>query len=147
MKTKVWLLCGVPGSGKSTWANNQQNGLVISRDNIRFSFLQLNDTYFAKEKLVWKTFVKTIKENIGHYDNIYVDATHLNWVSRRKIINAINYDNIGAIFFTTPFEECLKRNAKREGLRKVPINRMFEAYNKMTHPKNDNFNYIEIKEV
>lgn len=147
METKVWLLCGVPGSGKSTWANNQQNGLVISRDNIRFSFLQSNDTYFAKEKLVWKTFVKTIKENIGHYDNIYVDATHLNWISRRKIINAINYNKIGAIFFTTPFEECLKRNAKREGLRKVPINRMFEAYNKMTHPKNDNFNYIEIKEV
>lgn len=147
MKTKIWLLCGIPGSGKSTWATAQNNGLIVSRDEIRFSLLEPGDTYFAKEKKVWKQFIKTIKDNIGKFDNIYVDATHLNWVSRRKIITALNYTNIGVIVFTTPFEECLKRNAKREGLRKVPIGRMFEAYNKITHPKNDSFNYIEIKEV
>ncbi|MBQ5851012.1 MAG: AAA family ATPase, partial [Lachnospiraceae bacterium] len=51
---KVWLLVGIPGSGKSTWVNKKLNELeagsavVISRDTIRFGLLeQRGGDYFA----------------------------------------------------------------------------------------------------
>ena len=147
MKTKIWLLCGVPGSGKSTWAAAQNNGIIVSRDEIRFSLLQPGDDYFAKEKCVFNQYVQAIKSNIGKVENVYADATHLNWKSRRKIIKALNYDAIGVVVFNTPVETCLKRNAQREGLRQVPVQRILEAERHKTHPITDNFNYIEIKEV
>ena len=41
MKQKnVFLMCGVPGSGKSTWGRAKAqavNGTYISRDEVRFS--------------------------------------------------------------------------------------------------------------
>ena len=42
MKT-IWLLCGTPGSGKSTWAKSQiekNGGIWISRDVIRFEIIE-----------------------------------------------------------------------------------------------------------
>lgn len=38
MKQKVYIMCGIPGSGKSTWISNNldENIKIISRDIIRY---------------------------------------------------------------------------------------------------------------
>lgn len=57
---KIYLLCGIPGSGKSTWAKNHldDNSIWISRDLIRFSMVSEEEEYFSKEKEVFKEFIK-----------------------------------------------------------------------------------------
>ena len=65
MKSKtLWLIAGVPGSGKSTvLANrvNKPNAKIISRDAIRFKLLGDGDAYFKNEDTVWNMYVDAIK--------------------------------------------------------------------------------------
>ena len=58
---KVWILCGIPGSGKSTWIRKQiaeNGGVHCSRDEIRFSLLKDGEDYFAHENEVVKLWFK-----------------------------------------------------------------------------------------
>lgn len=125
---KLTLMCGIPGSGKSTWLKNnilnKENCAIISRDEIRFSLLKERDSYFSKEDKVFEIFVKTIQNNIDSGLDVYIDATHLNKFSRRKILNQLKLNNISieAIYFTTPLNICLERNQKRSGRSFVPDN-------------------------
>ena len=85
----IIMMCGLPGSGKSTYAKEHrgEHDLYISRDLIRFSMLEEGQEYFGKEKLVFDTFVNTINQalNIDSIKNIWVDATHLTPGSRFNI--------------------------------------------------------------
>ena len=140
--TTVYLMTGVPGSGKSTFIREQlkelnavyEKAIHISRDEIRFSLLEENDDYFAKEDLVIKTFIKRISESILKYDVVFIDATHLTESARNKILKEVeNIDLcfVVAINFIVPLEICLERNAKRTGRERVPdevVKKMFKNY-------------------
>ena len=60
-------MVGIPGSGKSTFAQhytedaNNISTVWISRDEVSYSLISGTDEYFAKEKDVFKIFVKKIK--------------------------------------------------------------------------------------
>ena len=69
MTQKIFLMCGIPGSGKSFWiqnqiSNNQTQCCVISRDKIRFSLLKDGEDYFKRENAVFAQFVKEINNSI-----------------------------------------------------------------------------------
>lgn len=124
-------MCGIPGSGKSTWIRNNiwgDDSKIISRDEIRFSLLSDDDEYFSREHLVWKLFVKQINEAIldDNIATIVIDATHLNESSRSKIMeefaeNAKNKDcGIYAITMICPLDLAKERNSHRTGRSHVP---------------------------
>lgn len=129
---KIYIMCGIPGSGKSTWAKAQatNKSKYVSRDVERFKILGDNDAFFSKEKQVFSNFVKEIEDGIENYEEVYVDATHINKPSRAKILRALNkyaeMPNIEiiAVYMDTPFELCLERNKLREGRAKVPYDQM-----------------------
>lgn len=125
MPKTLYLMCGLPGAGKTTWVKEriaQTGGGHISRDAIRFSKLNKDDEYFAKEEEVFKTFIIWIKAALKKHDIVYVDATHLTEKARNKVLNQLNLDNIDIIpvNFMITENECLKRNHNRTGRTRVP---------------------------
>ena len=125
---RLYIMCGIPASGKSTFARklveNNNNICYVSRDEIRFSIIKNNEDYFSHEKEVFKKFVITIAENLKVGHDVIADATHLNHFSRSKLIRAIdqyitNY-TIEYVVLMTPLEICMERNATREGRARVP---------------------------
>lgn len=150
MKQKrLWLLVGAPGSGKSTWAK-QQNGVWISRDTIRFSMLQEGDHYFDREDDVYDAFVTAIQNALDTSNlDVYADASHLNWSSRVKLLNRLNLQNVtvNAVVFTTPLNICFERNDTRTGHANVPHSVIRRMYYSFKHPNTDPFQYGEIKEI
>jgi predicted kinase len=149
---KVWLLCGIPASGKSSWVA-KQNGYCVSRDTVRFSMVNEDEEYFSKEDAVFKEFIRQINESIATNENTYIDATHINERSRNKVLNQLNLKDVDiyAVNFLTSLETCLERNSKREGRTTVPesvIQNMNKSFFPATpHEKYEYKEIIYIKEV
>ena len=138
----LYICCGVPGSGKSTFLNEMADPSekIISRDNIRFSLLKPGEDYFSHEKEVYSTFVKSITDSINNGFNTYADATHLNEYSRYKLFHALK--NRGchplkkvAIYFEVPLNICKERNNNRFGTKTyVPEEDLIKMYGSFVHP-------------
>lgn len=153
MKQKnLFLMCGTPGSGKTTFIKNRLNAehdIHISRDEIRFSLLKDGEDYFAHEDEVVQTFINTVKDSLQNdkIDNIYIDATHLTPKARKNVLDNFDLENvsINIIAFEVPLEECLRRNALRTGLARVPetaVRRMHQSYRTPTN--NEKYKYDSI---
>ena len=146
MKQKSLLvLVGAPGSGKSTWAAKfakEHKAVHVSRDAIRFSMLEDNEDYFAKEDEVFDTFCNYIKESLKCDDFEYViaDATHLNQIGRHKLLSKIDPAadiNLIAVVFDTSVSECVNRNKQRSGRSHVPENILRRMAYSITDPAQD----------
>lgn len=139
--SKLFLMMGAPGAGKSYWAHHhlEPTDKYISRDEIRFSFLNDSDEYFAKENEVFNEFIKQINNSLTIYDRVFADATHLNFASRNKTISKINVpiDEINVVFLDTPLNTCLERNAKRQGRKFVPENVIKNMYKSIRLPEKE----------
>ncbi len=154
MKSKtLWLIAGVPGSGKSTFlANrfNEPNMKIISRDAIRFKLLGDEDTYFKNEDTVWNMYVDAIKDSLQENKHTIIDATHLNERSRNKILNRLNLDgvDINVIYFKVPLNVCIDRNSQRTGRAFVPTDAITKMYASYRYPNfNEKYHYNRIIEV
>ena len=127
--SKMYLMCGCPGAGKSYYIKThlKEGEKIISRDEIRFSMLKEEDEYFSKEKEVYNEFIKQINAAIADNKDFYVDQTSLNAAARNKLFNKLikKPDKIIGIYFTTPIDIILQRNAQRNGRALVPENVVF----------------------
>jgi predicted kinase len=152
---ELHLLVGCPGSGKSYFVN-QQEGMKISRDQIRFAMLKPNDDYFAKERQVFETFVFEVNTALNSGENVVVwaDATHNKIQGRKDLLKNLNIPKNTKLVvenFTTPLNTCLFRNNLREGRAKVPnevIRRFHFSKEEPTVEEFEQYGFkkIEIKE-
>lgn len=150
----LWIMCGIPASGKSykskELVQKWEDCKYVSRDKIRFALITDEDEYFNKEKEVWRQYVAEIQDGIFNHLNTIADATHLNWASRSKLLNALRgLDKVAVncYYFPTSLETCLKRNALREGRTKVPEQVMHNMYKSFTNPTFDPYEYHIIGEM
>lgn len=151
-------MVGIAGAGKSSWLEKNfvpDRDYIISRDAIRYSLLEKDDEYFAKENEVFKTFVKYIQESIDDPnvpENIYCDATHITEGSRNKLLDALdltNVKNISCIVVRPSLEDTLERNEKRTGRAYVPRSVIRRMYWQFERPEYDtkypkDVRYVEV---
>ena len=156
MKT-LFLMCGVSGSGKSTWVQKQIEAcgepcLWVSRDAIRYALVKEDEEYFSRETEVFEAFAKKInmglQTDIDTVKYIFADATHLNEASRNKLLDKLDLENIKicAVSFNIPVETCLEQNEKRKGTRGyVPRRVIRDMARKYQAPhNNEKYHYSQI---
>ena len=141
----LYLMVGPPGAGKSFFIKNyykQNNCVIVSRDEIRFSLLRDGEDYFAHEKQVYNIFVNNIQQALDKNKDVYADATHINGISRYKLLSRLNLKGVDIIPIVVkpPLEECLSNNRLRHGLCRTPDNVVYNMYKSYTDPKNDEGN-------
>ena len=140
-------MVGIPASGKSTYLDKYRDkNIVISRDKIRLSLLKEGDDYFSNEKEVFNEFVKQIQEALDTVPqgiDVYADATHINYLSRRKLLSRLRLKNVDVkcIYIKTPIEVALERNKKREGLERTPDNVILNFGLLLEPPTLEEYNY------
>ena len=153
---QIYVMCGVPGCGKSTWARKHAipgHSAIISRDRIRFDMLSPNDDYFKYEDEVLEQFYKQINMAIESpwVDEIYIDATHLTEKARNQLLDNIDVfaaTELVMVWFNVSLETCLERNAQRTGRALVPEKAIRNMYKSFQQPIYDEkYEYNNIIEV
>lgn len=120
--SKLIMLCGLPGSGKSIFAKNiqqRENAIIHSSDNLREElFGDINEC--SRNDELFKELHRRIKQNLENGNTIIYDATNTSHKKRKAFLESLR--NIECYkecyIIATPYEQCLIQNNQRE--RKVP---------------------------
>lgn len=154
----IYVLVGLPGSGKSTWVQNNSHELgdfaYISTDkHLEDMAKEQNLTYNQSFNVNFKEADKRNKESllnaIKHNKNIVWDQTNMGSAKRRKILNQIpnNYTKI-AVVFSVDDEELHKRLETRhkETGKYISKNVIDEMKNRYEEPSYEE-GFTEIRKV
>lgn len=148
MMNKLFMMIGIPASGKTSLAEqiaNSEGAEIVSSDNIRKE-LYGNENIQGDSNEVFKTVENRIINGLKNNKNMIYDATNINYKRRMAFLQKIRKLKIEkiAIMVATPYEQCLIRNSQRE--RQVPeevIKRMY--YNFYVPQYFEGWNDIQIK--
>lgn len=151
-KSKLYLLMGAPGSGKSTYLKTRfsQLPMIVSRDAIRFAMINEDEEYFSKEKEVFREYIEQIRTALKFNKEVFADATHLNESSRAKVLFALGHDlkdvEVNVIWVRVPLKVAITQNELRQGTRAyVPKSVIRRMYSQATMPsKEEGFEHIYI---
>lgn len=126
------LLCGIPGSGKST-LRQHLTGFTISTDAIR-KFLWDDESVVKHDKLVFEMAEDMMKYMLSLGKHVIFDATNLKAERRMKyILLAKNFGaNVIVHWIDCPLGVAISRNARRD--RKVPVPVIAALYKSLEPP-------------
>ena len=119
--TTAYILAGIPGSGKSTYARKlaeTENAYVISGDDVReelYGSAEIQGNWVE----IWSCIDERISECCGM--NVVLDSTHCRPEYRAEAITLLRsygYDNIEAVVLDVSLATALARNFQRS--RSVP---------------------------
>lgn len=121
MSGSLYIPVGIPGCGKSTWAEKSGHA-VVSSDSIRERYLSDVNNQSAND-YVFRLYHRDLAWLLAEGDPVVADATNLRDFARRKLRNLA--DIMGAethlVLFRNP-AEAVQRNLARE--RVVPQDAM-----------------------
>ncbi len=106
----IYMLVGIPGSGKSTFAKSLaaiEDIDIISSDTIR----NLHPSW--EEEKIFPEVYRLIAKEIESNKNVIYDATNSTPAFRHRLIENLEQYNIkydiGVYYFDTSYEECYRR--------------------------------------
>lgn len=128
-----YMMVGLPGSGKSYYAQKLPDAVIHSSDAIREELLG-NISDQSNQELVFQTLHDRVLEDLRTGKNVVYDATNINFRRRQQFLSqvrALRILNLNAVcvFTAAPYSKCLENNATRE--RTIPesvIKRMYENF-------------------
>lgn len=131
------VLCGPPGSGKTTIANKIvdefENFVIVSPDKVREEVAGNTNYISDLNDYVFGVVYSQLDEYLEDGKNVVYDATNCRSTYRYRIIDAVRGSayRIICMVSTTPIADCIRRNEERS--KQVPddvIERMYFTLHK-----------------
>ena len=140
---KLIFMIGLPGSGKSTYAErNLGDCEILSSDKLRIElFNDVNNQ--ENNQLVFDTLFDRARKYLLDGKNVVIDATNVDIAEREKALSHFKDLNVFkiAMVIKTPVRVCIERDSLRE--RKVGKNVILRFRKKFTYPsKKEGFDKI-----
>ena len=146
----LWMLVGVPGSGKSTWITSKFDHVEVHDDICVASTDDYIDVYARKNNStydeVFKEYIKTaeklmygcVKNAVEGNCDIIWDQTNLTRKTRAKKLIMIpdRYRKVAVVFPTPELEELGRRLASRPG-KTIPKHVMDSMIASFQYPEYD----------
>ena len=147
----MYLMCGISGSGKTTFSQNLQKITGITRLGIDDFYKKINGDECKHNNTfnVWIEFFKAINEISLQKKDCIIDTNALTWHQRMQFIEWFPNFNHHIIFIDASFELQKQNNSARN--RKVPdfaMEKMAKNLQKPTAELDKDWNtitYIENK--
>jgi len=130
----LYILTGLPGSGKPTWAARVlPNAVVVCKDDIREEICGNADNQ-SQNKRVRRIAMARAKEFLFQGKDVILDATHLTPKSRRDMAAlAPKGMPVVIVWFDTSLKTCLERNTARKKF--VPLDVIRRMHFNFVPPK------------
>lgn len=132
------MMCGLPGSGKSTYAKELEdtNTALLSSDRIRGEIFGDETDQCHNKEIFEEMFNRTIN-NLNAGKNVVYDATNIDRMNRMNTLKNIKYSlgDAGSVEFkiiivVRAFDDCVVADAERERtVGEKVISRMRTRYN------------------
>ena len=148
--TKLIVLSGVPGSGKSYFSQTlkkmrRKHVYIVSSDGLRKEILN-DQKDVSAEDLVWKFFYSLPKLYVDDKDAfVILDATHINSNKRIAIYNEFKdiFDEIDLVAFALDKDLVRHQNIERDFPVPIDVLEMFyESYEAPTKEEKEIFNNV-----
>lgn len=129
---RLVILVGIPGCGKSTWAEHMFDphySVTVSSDRIRAELSDVNDQ--TRNSEVFDLFHQRIAIALEDGETVIADSTALDARARRNLLDVasqVGVDGVHLVYFSN-CDQAVMRNSRRE--RKVPEDvmvRMLDKY-------------------
>jgi len=116
----VYLLIGVQGSGKSTWARanaEKLNAVVLASDEVRNELEARGIDASTAGDQVFAIVEERLGQLVDEGQNVIVDATHARrkWRKKHLAIARKHGAKVIAVWLDVPLAVCLARNAHKPG--------------------------------
>lgn len=116
----LYLLIGVQGAGKSTWAAANAASLqaeIVASDAIRNELEAAGHPAAGHSDEVFAVFTQRVGGCLAAGRNVIADATHVRRAWRAATVAAARaaHARLVAVWFDVPLEVSLARNAQRPG--------------------------------
>lgn len=111
----LYILVGTPAVGKSTWAREHSNGVIVSSDVERIN----KYGYLSEEnpQAIFSTMKKKTLDFLSKGENVYYDATNISRRRRRILYTEVKRVlpdvTVTVVLIHKPLEQILKQNEER----------------------------------
>ena len=115
MMPKLYMMVGLPASGKSTYAKllaEESNGIVVSSDGIRAEWYG-DEAIQGDASKIFREVELRCKNALRASQSVIMDATNMSAKKRANFLRQMPACHKICVVMAVPFDECLARDEKR----------------------------------
>lgn len=139
------MLCGLPGSGKSKYAEKMASeyGFTVRSSDALRKELFGDENHQGDNAKLFDLIHRQIRQDLKAGKNVVYDATNISRKRRIGFLKQLENIDCGkyCVFIPTPYEVCLKNNKRRD--RKIPVDVIQRMYKSIQPPhRRDGFDKV-----